>query len=90
MAANTGTAEEINLREVAGVGQGIPRSVADDLRSQVEQTPSTAFYQQKGAAAYPFEALESNTISKVVKPVIDAWFKVCAYSYVSLSQILIY
>lgn len=79
MATNTGTPKEVDLRKCAGVGQGIQRDVADDIRKEIEGMPTLPFYQQKESAQYPFEALDSSTIQGAVKPVVDAWLNVCAY-----------
>jgi hypothetical protein len=89
MATNTRTAKDVDLRQCAGVGQGISKPIADDVRKQIERMPTTRFYQQKDALAYPFEALDSNAIGGVVKPVVDAWLNVRAYSYANESLFLI-
>ncbi|KAL5327999.1 hypothetical protein ACEPPN_005705 [Leptodophora sp. 'Broadleaf-Isolate-01'] len=66
-------AKEIDFRDLAGVGQGIRRAMADDIRINVAQMPTTPFYEQ-AAAEYPFEALDTKAIAEVVRPAVDAWF----------------
>jgi hypothetical protein len=80
--ANTGTANDMDLRGCAGVGQGISKSMADSVRKQIENIPPTPFYQAEEAAAYPFEALDSKAIDGVMRPVVTTWLNVRAYSYV--------
>lgn len=72
--------KDIDLRKCAGVGQGISGSMADEVRKRIEDIPTTPFYLRKDALVYPFEALDSSSIMKVVKPVVDAWLRVRDYS----------
>lgn len=65
----------VDLRKWAGVGRGIPKDLADNLRQEVEGTRAASFYQD--SSEYPFEAIDSDAIAGVVKPVVDTWLSVC-------------
>jgi hypothetical protein len=79
MATNTGNAKDIDLRKCAGVGQGISKSEADNVREQIKDTPPTPFYRRAGAIVYPFEMLDSDLIKGVIKPIVDSWLRVRGY-----------
>lgn len=79
MESTSEAAKDIDFRDLAGVGRGIRKAMADDIRMRVGEMPTTPFYQQEGAGVYPFEALDSKAIAEVVKPVVDAWFNVCSF-----------
>lgn len=45
MVTNMGVTEESEIRYYAGIGQGISRSMADDIRMKIALMPTLPFYQ---------------------------------------------